>query len=49
MQAMAGDRPGLEAAARALFAGNAAGFARETEARPRDIRDHPRRLAGEAV
>ncbi len=45
MTAMAGDLPGYEEATRALFAGDSARFARETEAWPADIRDHSRRLA----
>jgi len=46
MTVMAGDRPGYEEAARALFAGDAAGFAARTEGWPADIRDHVRKLGG---
>lgn len=45
---MAGDRPGFEAMSRALFAGDAAGFAARIADWPADIRDHLRVLAGEA-
>lgn len=45
MAAMAGDRPGFEEAARALFAPDRDRFAALTEAWPADIRDHARRLA----
>lgn len=48
MSAMAGDLPGFEEAGRALFAGDKAGFERETHAWPQDIRDHARRLAAPA-
>lgn len=43
--AMAGNLPGYEEAMRALFAGDATRFARQTEMWPSDIRDHSRRLA----
>ena len=46
---MAGDRPGFEAMSRALFAGDAAGFAARIDAWPADIADHLRGLAGEAL
>ncbi|HEY0051965.1 MAG TPA: DUF2239 family protein [Caulobacteraceae bacterium] len=46
ISAMAGDRPGFEAATRALFAGDAAAFAEHTEAWPDDVRAEARRLAG---
>jgi uncharacterized protein len=49
MSAMAGDEPGFEEATRALFAGNAARFAEMTEAWPRDVRDHARTLAAQAL
>jgi hypothetical protein len=49
MSAMAGNLPGFEEAARALFAGNGEGFDRETAAWPPDIRDHVRRLAANAL
>ncbi|MGL4961642.1 MAG: DUF2239 family protein [Inquilinus sp.] len=48
MAAMAGDRPGFEEAARALFAPDRDRFAALTEAWPADIRDHARRLAATA-
>jgi hypothetical protein len=46
--AMAGDRPGFEAMSRALFAGDAAGFAARIADWPTDVRDHLRTLASEA-
>ena len=49
MTAMAGNRPGYEEATRALFAGDAAGLRRHTAAWPRDVRDHTRAFAHEAV
>jgi hypothetical protein len=45
MSAMAGDLPGFEEASRALFAGDADGFAERTAAWPPDVRDHVRALA----
>lgn len=45
---MAGDRPGFEAMSRALFAGDAAGFATCIAAWPADIAEHLRALAAEA-
>lgn len=45
---MAGDRPGFEAMSRALFAGDAAGFAARIADWPADIRDHLETLASEA-
>lgn len=45
MSAMAGDRPGFEEAARALFAGNLERFQHETASWPVDVRDHAYRLA----
>jgi len=48
MAAMAGDRPGFEEAARALFAPDRDRFAALTEGWPADIRDHARRLAAAA-
>lgn len=47
-QATAGDRPGFEDAARALFAGDTKGFAARISAWPSDIADHLRVLAAEA-
>ena len=43
---MAGDREGFEAASRALFAGDAAGFAAATEGWPPDVRAYARELEG---
>lgn len=48
MSAMAGNLPGFEEAGRALFAGDKAGFERETRGWPEDIRDYARRLAAPA-
>jgi hypothetical protein len=48
MSIMAGDRPGFEEAARALFAGNHARFDAVTGGWPIDIRDHAQRLATDA-
>lgn len=45
MSALAGNEPGFEEAARALFAGNEARFSEVIAAWPRDIRDHAQRLA----
>ena len=42
---MAGDREGFEAATRALFAGDSAGFDRATEGWPPDVRAYARELA----
>lgn len=49
MGVMAGDRPGFEEAARALFAGDAEGFAEHTAGWPADIAAYARRLAGAAL
>ncbi len=49
MVAMAGDRPGFEEAARALFAAQGERFDQETASWPVDIRDHVRRLAANAL
>ncbi len=46
MSAMAGDFPGFEEAARALFSGDADRFRQQTAAWPADVRDYARRLAG---
>ncbi|HTV78475.1 MAG TPA: DUF2239 family protein [Steroidobacteraceae bacterium] len=46
MSALAGDLPGFEEAARALFAGEAVRFAECSAAWPPDVRDHAARLAG---
>jgi len=48
MSIMAGDRPGFEEAARALFAGNHPRFDALTGVWPVDIRDHAQRLAMDA-
>jgi hypothetical protein len=45
MVALAGDRPGFEAAARALFANDIEAFRAGLERWPRDIREHLLRLA----
>ncbi len=45
LTALAGDLPGYEAAIRALFAGDVAGFAARMEGWPEDIRAHALRLA----
>lgn len=45
MVALAGDRPGFEEAARALFAGDLQALAARAERWPRDIREHVLRLA----
>jgi len=45
MMALAGNQPGYEDAARALYAGLREGFEAKTENWPRDIRDHARKLA----
>ncbi len=45
---MAGDRPGFEAMSRALFAGDAAGFAARIAEWPADIAGHLRALAAVA-
>jgi len=47
-QVVAGDRPGFEEASRALFAGDAEGFAARIAAWPVDIAEHLRTLATEA-
>ena len=47
-QVMAGDRPGFEDAMRALFAGDAEGFAGWIAAWPSDIVEHLRTLVAEA-
>ncbi len=48
MSAMAGDAPGFEDAARALFAGDEGRFAQHSQAWPEDVRDHARALAAPA-
>ncbi|RDK08767.1 DUF2239 family protein [Cupriavidus lacunae] len=45
MMAIAGDLPGFEAATRALFAGDVAGFAQQIAVWPVDVREHALRLA----
>lgn len=45
MVALAGDRPGFEEAARALFAGDLQALGGRIDAWPRDIREHVLRLA----
>jgi hypothetical protein len=48
LSAMAGNEPGFEEAARALFAGNRDRFHERIEAWPVDLRDHSRKLAAAA-
>ena len=48
MVAMAGDRPGFEAATRALFAGDRVRFEEQTARWPADVRDHAKKLAAAA-
>ena len=48
MSALAGNLPGFEEAARALFAANRDRFAAETEPWPADVRDHARKMADAA-
>ena len=45
MSAMAGDKPGFEEAARALFAGNTEGFEERIKAWPEGVREHIQKLA----
>lgn len=49
MSAMAGNQPGFEEAARALFAGEAPTFQALLQAWPADVRDHVWRLAAPAL
>jgi len=49
MSVMAGDAPGFEEAARALFAGDAERFDQRVEGWPADLRDHAGTLAGVAL
>ena len=49
MSVMAGDRPGFEEAARALFAGDRARFDRLVKPWPADIRNHAKNLAAAAA
>jgi uncharacterized protein len=49
MSAMAGNRPGFEEAARALFAADASKFGRLISAWPKDIQDHLQTLAADAM
>jgi uncharacterized protein len=48
MSALAGNEPGYEEAARALYAGDRARFAQSMVAWPADVRDHALRLAAAA-
>ena len=48
MSAIAGDLPGFEEATRALWRRDAARFEHETDAWPKDVRDHARALAARA-
>jgi hypothetical protein len=45
ISAMAGNEPGFEEAARALFAGDSSKFAQQVDGWPMDVRDHAKRLA----
>ncbi|HWR52603.1 MAG TPA: DUF2239 family protein [Bryobacteraceae bacterium] len=45
MSAMAGNEPGFEEAARALFRGNREAFEAQVEAWPLDVREHAKKLA----
>jgi hypothetical protein len=49
ISAMAGNREGFEEASRALFAGDAAGFAEHSRSWPDDIRSHAENLAADAL
>ncbi len=49
MQAMARNQPGLDAAARALFAGDIARFEEHTAHWPDDVREHAALLAADAL
>ena len=49
MSAMAGNLPGFEEASRALFAGDAAGFDRNSSHWPRDVAEYARLLAADAL
>jgi hypothetical protein len=49
MSVMAGNRPGFEEASRALFAADAQKFSRLISAWPKDVRDHLRVLAADAM
>ncbi|WP_117194723.1 DUF2239 family protein [Rhizobium terrae] len=49
MRALAGDQPGYEEAARALYAGQAERFRALTQGWPKDVRDHARHLARGAL
>lgn len=48
LSAMAGNLPGYEEATRALFAGDSALFAEQSEAWPVDVRTHARKIAARA-
>lgn len=48
LHALAGNLPGFEEVTRALFAGTETQFVELTEAWPRDVRDHARRLGAAA-
>jgi uncharacterized protein len=49
MSTMAGDAPGFEEAARALFTGSSERFSRFVELWPSDIGDHAKTLASAAL
>lgn len=48
LDALAGNLPGYEEATRALFAGDSARFAEQTDSWPMDIRDHARKITAAA-
>jgi uncharacterized protein len=48
LSTMAGDQPGFEEAARALFAGNRERFAEMVAAWPMDVANHAKKMAGRA-
>ena len=48
MSTIAGHEPGFEEASRALFAGDAAGFAARTVAWPADVQAHLRKISADA-
>jgi uncharacterized protein len=49
MSVLAGDAPGFEETARALFAGDEERFDQRVEGWPADVRDHARTLARVAL
>jgi hypothetical protein len=49
MSAMAGNEPGFEEAARALFAGDRARFEEHVSRWPADVREHAKKLAAQGI